>query len=186
MSFIDILILVLVIAGAVIGYMKGMVSQISSICGVVLGLVVCNLFGGAATDIFKALVPESANWPAANVTASAIAHIVLFVLVYLSVLLAGGMIRAMVKSLDLGSIDKVGGSVLCAFKYVLCLSILLNLWHFVNPDSDTFTTRHSMGNVPFEMALDLAPFTFGMSEMPSNTLKVDSFDYERVKKDESI
>ena len=92
MSFIDIMIILLVVLGIIIGWMKGFVSQISSICGIVLGLVACNLFGGWATDVLKLLIPESCNWPAADVTVSATAHIVLFVVVFLSVLLAGTLI----------------------------------------------------------------------------------------------
>lgn len=172
MYFIDIVILLLVIAGAVIGYMKGILSQISSICGVVLGLIVCNIFGGVATDIFMAVVPESAKWPAASITASAMAHIILFILVFLSVMLASNAIRSMFKSLNVGEIDKAGGVVLCIFKYLIGLSILLNMWHFISPNSDTFTTRHALNNVPFEVVLDMAPFTLGMDEMPSNTLKL--------------
>lgn len=174
MSFVDVLIILLFMAGVVIGYMKGMLSQISAICGVVAGLIVCNLFGGVATDILKLLIPESANWPAASVTASAVAHIVLFVLVFLSVLLAGNALRSVFKHMHLGAIDKVGGMALCVFRYLLYLSILLNLWHFISPHSSTFTTRHMMNNVPFEIVLDMAPFTFGMDEMPSETIDVNA------------
>ena len=129
MSFIDIMIILLVVLGIIIGWMKGFVSQISSICGIVLGLVACNLFGGWATDVLKLLIPESCNWPAADVTVSATAHIVLFVVVFLSVLLAGTLIKSIVNSLHLGVIDKVGGAAFCSFKYLLYLSILLNLWY---------------------------------------------------------
>lgn len=176
MYFIDIVILLLVIAGAVIGYMKGILSQISSIIGVVLGLIVCNILGGVATDVFMAVVPESAKWPAASVTAGAMAHIVLFILVFLSVMLASNAIRSTFKHLSLGGIDKVGGAALCVFKYLIGLSILLNMWHFIAPKSDTFTTRHAMNNVPFEVVLDIAPFTLGMDEMPSSTLQLPAKD----------
>lgn len=172
MYFIDIVILLLVAAGAVIGYMKGVLSQISSICGVVLGLIVCNILGGVATDIFMVVVPESAKWPAASITASAMAHIVLFALVFLSVMLASNTIRSACNHLSLGGIDKIGGAGLCIFKYLIGLSILLNMWHFISPKSDTFTTRHAMNNVPFEVVLDMAPFTLGMDEMPSSTIKL--------------
>ena len=170
MSFVDITILLIVVAGAIIGYIKGFVRQISSICGIVLGLIACNMFGGWATDVLRLLVPESAGWPAADVTVKATAHISLFVVVFLSVLLAGTIIRSVFSSLHLGIIDNVCGSVLCVFKYLLCLSIVLNLWYLISPDGDTFKTRHAMNNKPFEVVLDMAPFTFGVDKMPSSTL----------------
>lgn len=175
MSFIDIMIILLVVLGIIIGWMKGFVSQISSICGIVLGLVACNLFGGWATDVLKLLIPESCNWPAADVTVSATAHIVLFVVVFLSVLLAGTLIKSIVNSLHLGVIDKVGGAAFCSFKYLLYLSILLNLWYLISPHSDTFTTPHAMNNKPFEVVIDMAPFTLGAEKLPSREIGSGSF-----------
>lgn len=170
MSYIDITILVLVVLGIIIGWMKGLVSQVSSICGIVLGLIACNLFGSWATDVLKLIIPEAAKWPAASVTVSATAHIVLFVVVFLSVLLAGTLIRSIVTSLHLGIIDKVGGAAFCSFKYLLYLSIVLNLWYIVKPQSDTFATTHSMNNKPFELVMDMAPFTLGAEKLPSKEI----------------
>ena len=170
MSFIDIMIVMLVLLGIIIGWIKGFVKQISSICGIALGLVACNLFGGWATDILKLILPESANWPAAGVTVSATAHIVLFVLVFLGVLLIGTLIKSLVKSMQLGVVDKAGGALFCSFKYLLCFSIVLNLWYLISPHSDTFATRHAMNNKPFEVVLDMAPFTLGSDKLPSREI----------------
>ena len=46
MSFIDIMIVMLVLLGIIIDWIKGFVKQMSSICSIALGLVACNLFGG--------------------------------------------------------------------------------------------------------------------------------------------
>ena len=160
MSFIDIIILLIVIAGAIIGYLKGFVKQISSICGIILGLVACNLFGDWATDVLQLIIPESAHWPAAAVTVKATAHIALFIVIYLSTLLVGTLLRSMFTS--------------------LCFSMLLNLWYIIHPASDTFTTRHAMNNRPFEAVLDMAPFTFGLDKMPSSTLTKSAPDNNNI------
>ena len=112
MSFIDIIILLIVIAGVIIGYLKGFVKQISSICGIILGLVACNLFGDWATDVLQLIIPESAHWPAAAVTVKATAHIALFIVIYLSTLLVGTLLRSMFTSLHIGAVDKACGSLL--------------------------------------------------------------------------
>ena len=180
MSFIDIIILLIVIAGAIIGYLKGFVKQISSICGIILGLVACNLFGDWATDVLQLIIPESAHWPAAAVTVKATAHIALFIVIYLSTLLVGTLLRSMFTSLHIGAVDKACGSLLCIFKYLLCFSMLLNLWYIIHPASDTFTTRHAMNNRPFEAVLDMAPFTFGLDKMPSSTLTKSTPDNNNI------
>ena len=81
MSFVDAIIFLAIIAGAVIGYMRGIIKQISSIAALVLGILVCNIFGGWAAEVLRVVVPSSAKWPAADVTTAAFAEILLFVLV---------------------------------------------------------------------------------------------------------
>ena len=181
MSAIDIVIFLLVIVGLLVGYIKGLVSQITTLCGIVLGLLACNLLGDMAKQIFVQLVPECTTWPSADVTVNALANIVLFVAVFIVVVLIGRGLRAAVNTLKLGFLDKILGAAFCTLKYVLVLSVALNLWLAVKPNSKIFTTCHAMGNVPFELTLDAAPAVFGMDTLPSSTLKVEKAEPRAVK-----
>ena len=75
-------------------------------------------------------------------------------------------------SVNLGIIDKAGGSLLFMFKYAFLLSIVLNLLYAFNPDLDTFGTKHMLNNKPYEMTLDLMPRVLGSEKMPSDSLKL--------------
>jgi len=75
-------------------------------------------------------------------------------------------------AVKLGFIDRLGGSLLFLFKYAFILSIVLNLLYAVNPDLDTFGTKHMMNNKPYEMTLDLMPAILGSDVMPSDSLKL--------------
>lgn len=170
MTGIDVIILLLVAAGLVVGYIQGMISQVTTLCAVVIGIVACNVAGAWAVEVFKSLVPGSAEWSGDGLTVSVVAHIVLFVVVFLAVLIAGHVIKGAVKTLHLGFIDKLLGSVVCVAKYLLAMSIVLNLWLAVSPGSEIFSTQHAADNVPFEIVLDAAPAVLGMSQMPSRTI----------------
>lgn len=155
-----------------------MVSQVTSIVGYVLGIIACNAFGDTATELLVSVMPSAAEWPLPKVTTHAVAVIVLFVVISLSVRVAGMFIKNTIKLLHLGVIDKIGGSALCLFKYFFIFSIVLNLWLLINPKSDTFSTEHILDNKPFVATLNLAPRVLGQESLPGDSLKVISADGE--------
>lgn len=65
MSIIDIIILVVFIGAAVYGWWRGMIVQIGSLAGVLLGILLCRLFGdgfsGFLIDTFGGKDPVSAD-----------------------------------------------------------------------------------------------------------------------------
>lgn len=171
MTFVDTITVLLFVASVVIGYMRGLVRQATSLLGYILGIIACNMFGDTATDILLTVMPSAAEWPLASVTTHAVAVIVLFLLISLSVRVAGMFLRSVIGMLHLGIVDNIGGSALCLFKYFFIFSILLNLWLMVNPTSDTFTTEHILGNRPFVETINLAPRVLGAETLPGDSLK---------------
>lgn len=181
MTFVDTITVLLFVASVVIGYMRGLVRQATSLVGYILGIIACNAFGDTATDILLTVMPSAAQWPLASVTTHAVAVIVLFLLISLSVRVAGMFLRSIVDMLHLGIIDNIGGSALCLFKYFFIFSILLNLWLMVNPTSDTFTTEHILGNRPFVETINLAPRVLGAETLPGDSLKTITREAEQIE-----
>ena len=181
MTFVDTITVLLFVASVVIGYMRGLVKQASSLVGYILGIIACNAFGDTATDILLTVMPSAAQWPLASVTTHAVAVIVLFLLISLSVRVAGMFLRSIVDMLHLGIIDNIGGSALCLFKYFFIFSILLNLWLMINPTSDTFTTEHILGNRPFVETINLAPRVLGSESLPGDSLKTITREAEQIE-----
>ena len=181
MTFVDTITVLLFVASVVIGYMRGLVRQATSLLGYILGIIACNMFGDTATDILLTVMPSAAQWPLASVTTHAVAVIVLFLLISLSVRVAGMFLRSIVDMLHLGIIDNIGGSALCLFKYFFIFSILLNLWLMVNPTSDTFTTEHILGNRPFVETINLAPRVLGAETLPGDSLKTITREAEQIE-----
>lgn len=181
MTFVDTITVLLFVASVVIGYMRGLVRQATSLLGYILGIIACNLFGDTATDILLTVMPSAAEWPLASVTTHAVAVIVLFLLISLSVRVAGMFLRSVIGMLHLGIVDNIGGSALCLFKYFFIFSILLNLWLMVNPTSDTFTTEHILGNRPFVETINLAPRVLGTETLPGDSLKTITREAEQIE-----
>ena len=181
MTFVDTITVLLFVASVVIGYMRGLVRQATSLLGYILGIIACNMFGDTATDILLTVMPSAAEWPLASVTTHAVAVIVLFLLISLSVRVAGMFLRSVIGMLHLGIVDNIGGSALCLFKYVFIFSILLNLWLMVNPTSDTFTTEHILGNRPFVETINLAPRVLGAETLPGDSLKTITREAEQIE-----
>ena len=181
MTFVDTITVLLFVASVVIGYMRGLVRQATSLLGYILGIIACNMFGDTATDILLTVMPSAAEWPLASVTTHAVAVIVLFLLISLSVRVAGMFLRSIVDMLHLGIIDNIGGAALCLFKYFFIFSILLNLWLMVNPTSDTFTTEHILGNRPFVETINLAPRVLGAETLPGDSLKTITREAEQIE-----
>ena len=181
MTFVDTITVLLFVASVVIGYMRGLVKQATSLVGYILGIIACNAFGDTATDILLTVMPSAAEWPLASVTTHAVAVIVLFLLISLSVRVAGMFLRSVIGMLHLGIVDNIGGSALCLFKYFFIFSILLNLWLMVNPTSDTFTTEHILGNRPFVETINLAPRVLGAETLPGDSLKTITREAEQIE-----
>lgn len=162
MGLIDIIILILIVAGLLIGYSKGLIGQLSTICGIVLGIIVCHIYGDWATNILTTIIPESATWPMPEYTPAIIANIVLFLLVLLTIKLMGSMCKSVINKLHIGILDNLAGAVFCVFKYLLLLSIVINVAYVIAPGAWLNTS----GSVVQRITVNLAPALLGVDSLP--------------------
>jgi len=172
MTFVDGIIIVIVLGGLVIGFSKGLIRQAASLVSWGAGIAVCYCLREQVTALFQALVPSSAHWPLAGITVQTVALAVAFLLISLAVRLLMRIFKGLLNVTRMGCVDRWGGAALFVFKYLFVLSIVLNLLYAINPDMETFGTRHALNNKPFEFTLDLMPRVLGSDEMPSDSLKL--------------
>ena len=172
MTLVDILIILIVLGGIVLGYRKGLIGQMSSIISWIVAMILCYKCGDLAKDIFLAIVPSAADWPLSSITVKTVSLAFAFLIVMLVIRLVRRLFKGTLDSIHLGFLDKFGGSLMFMFKYAFLLSIALNLLYAINPDMDTFGTEHIMNNKPYEFTLDLMPMVLGSEKMPSDSLKL--------------
>lgn len=157
---IDIIIMVVLGAALVYGLIRGLIKQIASLGGIILGIVACRLFAENVGPLVMRLMPgvfSSAG------SAKVVGCILLFLLVYFTVGAIASLTRKLTNALLLGWLDHLLGGVAAVFKWALVLSILLNLWRVISPDSAIFTQSTLMDGEMMPALLRLAPWMLGFT-----------------------
>lgn len=166
MSIIDIILIIVLAASLIYGAIKGVISQIASLGGIITGIIACRLLGPAVGPWLMQVMPGTFSSVA---TARIVGYILLFLLVYFTVGAIASLMRKFTKAILLGWLDHLLGAVFACFKWLLILSIILNLWHMVWPAASVFHSSTLMDGELFPAVMKLAPATLGFALDQLNT-----------------
>lgn len=153
MNAFNLLVLIVGAVAVVLGFRKGLIAQAGQIIALVAGIVACRMFG-----------PVAAGWiggasPAETTTAdTALAYALTFLAAYGVVLLLAHLVRSVVHGVHLSVLDRLGGAAFKGGVWMLILSILLNVWAAVAPDSDLTDVK---AHPEREYVLKIAPAVCG-------------------------
>ena len=126
MSYIDIIILLLLVAFGIGGLRKGLITEVATLLGLGLGLYGAFHFSDFTADKLVQYVEIDPKY--LHVISFAVTFIVVAVLVNL----LGRLITKLVKAINLGFIDKLGGFLVGLAKGVLIASLLIMLLNAAN------------------------------------------------------
>ena len=166
MTLVDTLLILILLGSVVLGYRKGFIGQLSSLVSWVVAIVLCYKCGELAQNIFLSIIPSAAEWPLSTITVKTVSLAFSFLIIMLAIRLFMRLFKGALNAVKLGFIDKLGGSLLFVFKYAFILSIILNLLYAINPDMETFGTKHMLDNKPYELTLDLMPWCWAAIRCP--------------------
>ena len=129
MTTIDIIILIALGAGVIIGFMKGFIRQLASILGLMVGLL-------AAKALYTSLAVKLCPTVTDSMT---VAQILAFVIIWIAVpliftLVASVLTKAM-EAVSLGWLNRLLGAGLGALKYLLLVSLVVCVIQFIDTDS---------------------------------------------------
>lgn len=150
---LDIIIVIILLAGIVLGYMRGFMSQIGGFIGILLGILCCRLFGGPLADKFAAEGDSIGSLLLGQIMAYAIILIVCYIIGRV----LGKLLSGTLNVLHLGAVNRIGGAIFTPLEYLFALSVLLNLWLGVFPD----TTLRSNYEGATGFVIDFAPKVLG-------------------------
>ena len=114
MNNLDIILIVAMIVGFAIGYFKGLISQLTFVAGIVLGLFQSVLFYKAASVRIASLT----GWD--EIICSILAFVSIIAMVLLAVKILGWLLQMLLNAINIGFIDKILGALFsCAISMML-------------------------------------------------------------------
>ena len=158
MNYIDFIIVLIVLIGALYGLIRGVFRQLGSLGGFVAGVLVSRLFGGS----FASLLQQMFDLPAG--VSRIAAYSLLFLLVYLICLQLMRLIHHISQQVALGWLDRLAGALFGALKYLVIFSILLNLVHIIDPKVRMLPAREVSTSHLYGYALRIAPALFAIAQ----------------------
>lgn len=126
MSFIDIIIILFLLWGAIEGFLKGLIIEVATLAGLIFGVYLAIRYSPYTEEILRDFL---------NVTSRYIAYIalaVIFVVVVAGVYVIGKLLTKLVDILTLGWVNKLIGSVFGILKYMVIVCVLLLILDAVN------------------------------------------------------
>jgi len=122
MNWFDLVVVILVLITLVKGFFSGLVMQIASLAGLILGAI----FAGQLSGLIAPKLIELTN--ASPHIIGPLSYIVAFILIIVALFFAGKLIESFVDALKMTILNRLAGAIFCCAKWVVLFSILLNLF----------------------------------------------------------
>ena len=117
MTTLDIILLVLIGTGAVLGFAKGFLRQLAGLLGLIVGLLAAKaLYATVADEVFSQVTDDAG-------LARGLAFVAIWLLVPLLFLLVASLLTRAMEAVSLGWLNRLLGAALGAAKYALCISL---------------------------------------------------------------
>ena len=127
MATIDIIILIVIGAGAVVGFVKGFIRQLASILGLIVGLL-------AAKTLYASLAEKLCPTVTDSMTvAQVLAFIMIWIAVPLIFVLIASLLTKAMQAISLNWLNRWLGSG--ALKFLLLTSVVIGAIEFVDSDN---------------------------------------------------
>lgn len=132
MIALDILIILIFIISILYGLRRGLITQLGSVGGVIVGILACRLFSDPVAKLFAGENPDANDIYVSGVFSC----VLLFILGYIAARLVARLVKTVAKTLHLTIFDRVAGALFSLFEWFLIFSLLLNIWQVFRPDID--------------------------------------------------
>lgn len=154
MSVIDIILATLLLFGFIRGLFKGLFVEIASLVALVLGV-----WGAIHFSHFvSGFLDPKVDWD--QKTMNIVAFAITFVVIVLTIGLAGKALTKLADFAALGLLNKLAGAVFGALKIGLILSVLLGIFHKMNQTLPFMEDKDLEKSMLYEPVKSLAPMLF--------------------------
>jgi len=129
MQAIDIIILVLLLAGAITGFRKGFIKQLASLAGLIIGLIAAKMLYVAVGDKLIGTITTNPTF------AHSLAFVLIWVVVPIVFTLVASLLTKALEIISLGWLNRLLGAALGAVKLVLFISVFLCAFEYIDSDN---------------------------------------------------
>ena len=157
---LDILIIAVFAASAVMGFRKGLIGQIGSIAAIIIGIVACRVAGPGVTEWIMPDGDEAVN-SMPRYCATMLAYGGVYIVAYYAVILVARMLHTVTHTLLLGPLDRMAGALVSVLKWFMALSVAFNLYTAVFATEPLSSKSNIAGGALVEFKSELAPAAWG-------------------------
>ncbi|MCD8260778.1 MAG: CvpA family protein [Bacteroides sp.] len=153
MTTIDIVILVLLAVGTLIGFTKGFIQQLASIAGFVIGLWAAGVLYGSLAERLYPVITES------RTLAQVLSFLAIWIIIPLLFSLVASTLTKVAEALALGCINRWLGAALGFAKYALMISLLIHVIDYIDTDGRFTRQTNKEGSLLYTRMKEVtAPF----------------------------
>jgi len=163
MNWFDIVVIILVLITLVKGFFSGLIMQIATLAGLVLGAI----FAGKLSEI---IAPELIKLTDASPhIIGPLSYIIAFIAIIIVLFFAGKLIESFMDALAMNTLNRLAGALFCTAKWIILFSILLNL--LVEFDQDKKIIKEDVRNESYTYPL--------ISEVAKTVIPYLRFDWAK-------
>ena len=151
MNSLDLFLLIPIALGFISGLFKGLVSELTSLAAIVLGIFGAKLFAPIVSNILIKSFDFSPK------TAHPLSYLLIFIAIAISMLMLAKMLDKMFDSMSLGGLNKLFGAVFGALKYALIISVLLNVFDAVDSKFSILKKETKENSIAYKPLLKFGP-----------------------------
>lgn len=150
MNYIDIIILLFLLFGAFRGFSKGLVIEVATLAGLILGVYISIRYSAYTEGILRDFM---------NITSEYISYIALavtFIVVVVGVYILGKLLTKLVDIISLGLVNKLLGTLFGVAKYFIIVCVLLMIVDALNEKFQFISEETIQKSLLFQPFLNFA------------------------------
>ncbi len=155
MNIVDLILIIILIAAAIRGFVKGFFVEFASVAAIVLGVLCAMMFSGYMQNWLEQVV----SWRPGTI--KTVAFILIFISVVIVVHLIANALEKFVRAIALGIISRIGGSIFGVIKSAFILSFIMYLIALVEAYDVTIIPKEPKSQSKYYAPIEkLAPNIF--------------------------
>lgn len=173
--FYHLVVIIALALGTIRGFRRKLTMQAPSCFGVAFGILCSNIFRYPAEELVSDFLRAETAGVDGEFVLSNLSCTLVFILAYTAFYLATYILRLFFRMLDTSMLDNILGALFGVFRAAFFLSIALNAWLCVNPDSRLIKyAMHDDGDIVHEVML-ISPFLLGSESVDDLAHKIQLY-----------